>query len=132
FQAEDGIRDRNVTGVQTCALPISPEHALSRDQVMRRIGSLMERLSEAGELDDTLRKLSAKSSRQHIAVEELEVIAAIAEAASSYREELIGIALDEGATVRHIAKASQRSHSVIVRRKQQLGKKRKQKGIGGE
>ena len=28
FQAEDGIRDRLVTGVQTCALPISfdPEH----------------------------------------------------------------------------------------------------------
>src|SRR5699024_487944 len=23
FQAEDGIRDRNVTGVQTCALPLS-------------------------------------------------------------------------------------------------------------
>src|SRR5699024_11721235 len=23
FQAEDGIRERNVTGVQTCALPIS-------------------------------------------------------------------------------------------------------------
>src|SRR6266704_5054968 len=23
FQAEDGIRDRNVTGVKTCALPIS-------------------------------------------------------------------------------------------------------------
>src|SRR5699024_11680256 len=31
FQAEDGIRDRNVTGVQTCALPISPfsEHGAS-------------------------------------------------------------------------------------------------------
>src|SRR5699024_11589650 len=25
FQAEDGIRDRNVTGVQTCALPICEE-----------------------------------------------------------------------------------------------------------
>src|SRR5699024_12008897 len=25
FQAEDGIRDRNVTGVQTCALPILDE-----------------------------------------------------------------------------------------------------------
>src|SRR5699024_12073140 len=25
FQAEDGIRDRNVTGVQTCALPICGE-----------------------------------------------------------------------------------------------------------
>src|SRR5437867_13187551 len=27
FQAEDGIRDRTVTGVQTCALPIYPETA---------------------------------------------------------------------------------------------------------
>src|SRR5699024_11805862 len=33
FQAEDGIRDRNVTGVQTCALPIS------RD--IRKLGGLM-------------------------------------------------------------------------------------------
>src|SRR5437868_1661802 len=29
FQAEDGIRDRNVTGVQTCALPISPSSTCS-------------------------------------------------------------------------------------------------------
>src|SRR5699024_11251585 len=33
FQAEDGIRDRNVTGVQTCALPIllfsSPSKVMS-------------------------------------------------------------------------------------------------------
>src|SRR2546430_9242942 len=28
FQAEDGIRDLTVTGVQTCALPICSEHAL--------------------------------------------------------------------------------------------------------
>src|SRR5207253_3953395 len=27
FQAEDGIRDGHVTGVQTCALPISAPHA---------------------------------------------------------------------------------------------------------
>src|SRR5436305_5884978 len=27
FQAEDGIRDADVTGVQTCALPISPPRA---------------------------------------------------------------------------------------------------------
>src|SRR5437762_9798808 len=26
FQAEDGIRDTSVTGVQTCALPISSRH----------------------------------------------------------------------------------------------------------
>src|SRR5699024_11631151 len=29
FQAEDGIRDRNVTGVQTCALPISTQRSAS-------------------------------------------------------------------------------------------------------
>src|SRR5207248_5501099 len=28
FQAEDGIRDRTVTGVQTCALPISLQTAM--------------------------------------------------------------------------------------------------------
>src|SRR5699024_12225904 len=34
FQAEDGIRDRNVTGVQTCALPICAlEHRLVVQQV---------------------------------------------------------------------------------------------------
>src|SRR5207249_5727136 len=32
FQAEDGIRDRNVTGVQTCALPISgAEYLMSKE-----------------------------------------------------------------------------------------------------
>src|SRR5207248_4317230 len=30
FQAEDGIRDRTVTGVQTCALPISKDALRSR------------------------------------------------------------------------------------------------------
>src|SRR5258707_10093725 len=30
FQAEDGIRDIGVTGVQTCALPISDRHPLAR------------------------------------------------------------------------------------------------------
>src|SRR5262249_58689307 len=35
FQAEDGIRDWSVTGVQTCALPISPPEA-GRDQARVR------------------------------------------------------------------------------------------------
>src|SRR5256885_5956013 len=34
FQAEDGIRDYKVTGVQTCALPISP-HACQRCALLR-------------------------------------------------------------------------------------------------
>src|SRR5438046_8829829 len=32
FQAEDGIRDWSVTGVQTCALPISPAQLLAGDR----------------------------------------------------------------------------------------------------
>src|SRR3712207_7698715 len=39
FQAEDGIRDIGVTGVQTCALPISrrrPRRAARREPIERR------------------------------------------------------------------------------------------------
>src|SRR5437763_948563 len=36
-QAEDGIRDTSVTGVQTCALPISPVQVVDRD-VAARVG----------------------------------------------------------------------------------------------
>src|SRR5207249_7413506 len=42
FQAEDGIRDRNVTGVQTCALPISD----------RRVVRLIQKWMRAGVLED--------------------------------------------------------------------------------
>src|SRR5699024_11956163 len=35
FQAEDGIRDRNVTGVQTCALPISTHDPLPHRPIRR-------------------------------------------------------------------------------------------------
>src|SRR5699024_11756746 len=41
FQAEDGIRDRNVTGVQTCALPIFLE---PDDQGAWALGSRMPEL----------------------------------------------------------------------------------------
>src|SRR2546425_144264 len=57
FQAEDGIRDKLVTGVQTCALPISvlfPVHPRTRDRIAelgRRRGAgrgleLLERSEE--------------------------------------------------------------------------------------
>ena len=32
FQAEDGIRDYKVTGVQTCALPIWPSWPVGKDE----------------------------------------------------------------------------------------------------
>src|SRR5207249_7958595 len=43
FQAEDGIRDRNVTGVQTCALPIYPLFA------RKPMSMLLAEAKEAGE-----------------------------------------------------------------------------------
>src|SRR5699024_11131592 len=37
FQAEDGIRDRNVTGVQTCALPIYYKKSTRKDLTMKHV-----------------------------------------------------------------------------------------------
>src|SRR5437762_8775366 len=40
FQAEDGIRDTSVTGVQTCALPISAQLGRRGPGVRRAVASL--------------------------------------------------------------------------------------------
>src|SRR5699024_11383287 len=62
FQAEDGIRDRNVTGVQTCALPILVDqlgdclllHRLVDDVEGQTLGHDLEqqRTADSG-VDDT-------------------------------------------------------------------------------
>src|SRR5207244_612752 len=44
FQAEDGIRDDLVTGVQTCALPISRERGYDPERIARMWVTLMSRL----------------------------------------------------------------------------------------
>src|SRR5689334_23411495 len=55
FQAEDGIRDGTVTGVQTCALPISPSwyavifFSLSLIARVRRSGPAMTRSIDRSE-----------------------------------------------------------------------------------
>src|SRR5256884_964939 len=53
FQAEDGIRDVAVTGVQTCALPIlgDPDVAVRDDRLVPSVG--LRELSEV--LDDEVR-----------------------------------------------------------------------------
>src|SRR3989441_4341888 len=49
FQAEDGIRDKLVTGVQTCALPISPRQVLlPAADLARRHTILSRNLENAG------------------------------------------------------------------------------------
>src|SRR6266498_4536829 len=51
FRAEDGIRDADVTGVQTCALPISPasRHAHVLGAVFRRNAAPVKPVVEAGD-----------------------------------------------------------------------------------
>src|SRR5258707_9845294 len=44
FQAEDGIRDIGVTGVQTCALPISTDWFRSPYQEIEKLKSFLDRL----------------------------------------------------------------------------------------
>src|SRR5690606_41100637 len=47
FQAEDGIRDFHVTGVQTCALPISPGWAVMTAHPGGRAVTVGKSLAEA-------------------------------------------------------------------------------------
>src|SRR5690606_39986254 len=57
FQAEDGIRDFHVTGVQTCALPISAQEKGFWDGGGHNISEkLMLIVSELGEAQEALRK----------------------------------------------------------------------------
>src|SRR2546430_13064222 len=70
FQAEDGIRDLTVTGVQTCALPISsaepaesssPErvYAVAGPVIIAILGILGLRAASSGVLAIPIRKLAA-------------------------------------------------------------------------
>src|SRR5437764_8144538 len=62
FQAEDGIRDTSVTGVQTCALPISSDQAFKTAhdayarEFLRRYPTVNTYLGGAG-LDPALREV---------------------------------------------------------------------------
>src|SRR2546425_5673206 len=64
FQAEDGIRDKLVTGVQTCALPIFPRRASGNvDGGPRDVSSAAGAARETGPRPD--RRASA---RRHLGV----------------------------------------------------------------
>src|SRR5256885_5399289 len=59
FQAEDGIRDYKVTGVQTCALPISQSDSSKQNvqELRKQLDELREQMSKLqarlGELEST-------------------------------------------------------------------------------
>src|SRR3712207_8721252 len=70
FQAEDGIRDIGVTGVQTCALPISPhpldDHAALHAGVDR---DLLEGLLQGAGHDAGAGGLVARSEERRVGKE---------------------------------------------------------------
>src|SRR5256885_9902924 len=57
FQAEDGIRDYKVTGVQTCALPIFFYTSLANEELVRVAEAQLERAKE--ELQISVNKFQA-------------------------------------------------------------------------
>src|SRR5437867_2347723 len=81
FQAEDGIRDRTVTGVQTCALPICVGrfalHGGQRRGAVRRLGGLKPlRLQQgAHHLADVGLVVHEQDARAHVAESTMEKVA---------------------------------------------------------
>src|SRR5699024_12186415 len=77
FRAEDGIRDRNVTGVQTCALPIfgrepGPEQVAADGQTQRPVlalvrGQRVRVRHELRQLPARFRHLAVRSEERRVA-----------------------------------------------------------------
>src|SRR5690606_39300509 len=78
FQAEDGIRDFHVTGVQTCALPISPDRATLRAVQTPQgfVRELLERAHRAGadRADDEARAVSDDAGLVELLGEEVHLV----------------------------------------------------------
>src|SRR2546430_13314875 len=62
FQAEDGIRDLTVTGVQTCALPICPRAQEVDGEIRFRVGLVLRH-------DQPLRRVAIVEGFAEIGVE---------------------------------------------------------------
>src|SRR5256885_11070886 len=101
FQAEDGIRDYKVTGVQTCALPISLADYAARmqDSVTRGVSRAMKTLEMTEQLtasrDLESKKTDSKATsdaRQAFEQERNELLAAKNEIDARYREATTQIA----------------------------------------
>src|SRR5206468_8291272 len=67
FQAEDGIRDLIVTGVQTCALPISCSSAAAEE--LHGIGDDLDRLTLRAVLRVPLAPLEPRSEERRVGKE---------------------------------------------------------------
>src|SRR6266540_4708668 len=112
FQAEDGIRDRDVTGVQTCALPISPTiPSVLTKRELEVLGLLAEGLAQreiATRL--TIREKTVGSHIERI-LSKLGVRSRAQAVALAFREDLVGVSTGTAARSSHrpknLARAAQ-------------------------
>src|SRR6266446_419699 len=72
FQAEDGIRDYKVTGVQTCALPICQHHGQRPDLPAQRVEEDAQRFQGDGTEKNAVARLSEDHRRCALASVESE------------------------------------------------------------
>src|SRR5207249_5177844 len=73
FQAEDGIRDRNVTGVQTCALPILGVVARTSSMLVRHNAKTVREIGQALRVDFILEgSVRREADRVRIAAQLIE------------------------------------------------------------
>src|SRR5699024_11435093 len=78
FQAEDGIRDRNVTGVQTCALPIFQGFAISmRFFLLILVTSLLTLTTTPIEITDAIEDMLHPLKKVKFPVHELALMMSI-------------------------------------------------------
>src|SRR5205823_9336051 len=66
FQAEDGIRDKLVTGVQTCALPICPP-IVAREGAHDKLAPRSARARRGGQKRRGMRGRGAAATKSHAA-----------------------------------------------------------------
>src|SRR5699024_11862939 len=75
FQAEDGIRDRNVTGVQTCALPILLDEAGRVESVIKIATDVTEQEKTIKDSTDEfmglVEEMTAHTNEVHNAFQEI-------------------------------------------------------------
>src|SRR5256885_12559640 len=72
FQAEDGIRDYKVTGVQTCALPISTSATMAQfdhdSLIAAMVGRTIESLYPAGKRTIGADRKSTRLNSSHLVI----------------------------------------------------------------
>ena len=66
FQAEDGIRDYKVTGVQTCALPISQNKIITLEEIKDKLGKKVLRLKMEINMLNHTKEIGRASCRERV------------------------------------------------------------------